>query len=61
MPNQRGMSLIPAVTSSSAKAKKANNLGRYQRGWSKVRMKVTKYRPRVEIHNRGSGATSWLI
>ena len=55
------MSLIPAVTSSNTKVKKANSLGRYHRGWSKVRMKVTKYRPKVEIHSRGSGATSWLI
>ena len=55
------MSLNPEATNNKISVRNANNLGRYQRGWSKVKMKVTKYKPSVDTQSLGSGATSWLI
>jgi oxepin-CoA hydrolase/3-oxo-5,6-dehydrosuberyl-CoA semialdehyde dehydrogenase len=58
---QPGMSLNPEDAINKTSVRKANNLGRYHRGWSNVRMKVIKYKLSVATQSPGSGATSWLI
>ena len=59
-PNQAGMSWRPLSSKMPTRVAAATGMRRYQRGWSKQMMKVSRYRLSVVIHSRGSGAMSWL-